>query len=155
MQMELCIMWKIFQLYCIIDNKEYCISSYSCRRNYSFLNLEIMPNLNSCRNISIFYLIHWIFAAKTIQGRKLFKGGNYMRQYGRLKKFHWTSFVIFRKLRLSFRFKHFIHKFFGTQPDSVRNWQHLFHQGYLPFSPLVDKLLCMKNAGTQISMVLI
>ena len=27
-------------------------------------------------------MINWIFAAETIQGRKLFKGGNYMRKYG-------------------------------------------------------------------------
>ena len=31
--------------------------------------------------ISLFYLINWIFAAETIQGRKLFKGGNYLRKY--------------------------------------------------------------------------
>ena len=47
----------------------------------SFLNLEIVANSNSCRNISIFYLINWIFGTETIQGRKLFKGGNYMRKY--------------------------------------------------------------------------
>ena len=42
---------------------EYRISSYSFRRNYSFLNLEIAANSNSCHNISIFYLINWFFAA--------------------------------------------------------------------------------------------
>ena len=31
----------------------YHISSYSFRGNYSFLNLEIVANSNSCRNISI------------------------------------------------------------------------------------------------------
>ena len=46
----------------------YSISSYSFRGNYSFLNLEIVANSNSCRNISIFYLINWTFAAETIQG---------------------------------------------------------------------------------------
>ena len=40
-----------------IDIK-YCISSYSFRGNYSFLNLEIVANSNSCYNISIFYLIN-------------------------------------------------------------------------------------------------
>ena len=33
-------------------------------------------------NISIFYFINLNFAGETIQGRKLFKGGNYMRKYG-------------------------------------------------------------------------
>ena len=47
-----------------------------------FLNLDIVVNSNSCRNISFFHLINWIFAAETIQGRKLFKSGNYMRKYG-------------------------------------------------------------------------
>ena len=38
--------------------QKYRISSYSFLRNYSFLNLEIVANSNSCRNISIFYLIN-------------------------------------------------------------------------------------------------
>jgi hypothetical protein len=42
-----------------------------------------VANSNSCRNISIFYLINFIFAAETIQLRKLFKGVNYMRKYGK------------------------------------------------------------------------
>ena len=50
----------------------YHISSYSFRENYSFLNLEILANSNSCSNISIFYLINLFFAAETIQGRKLY-----------------------------------------------------------------------------------
>ena len=37
---------------------EYRISSYSFRGNYSFLNLDIVANSNSCRNISIFCLIN-------------------------------------------------------------------------------------------------
>ena len=49
----------------------YRISSYSFRRNYSFLNLEIAGNSNSCRNISIFCLINWIFDPETIQGLKI------------------------------------------------------------------------------------
>ena len=36
----------------------YRISSYSFLENYSLLNLEIVANSNSCRNISIFYLIN-------------------------------------------------------------------------------------------------
>ena len=64
------------------------ISSYSFRRNYSFLNLEIVANSNSCHNISIFYLVNRNFCCgkysreESIHGRKLFKGGNYMRKYG-------------------------------------------------------------------------
>ena len=29
-------------------------------QNYSFLNLEIVENSNSCWKISIFYLVHWM-----------------------------------------------------------------------------------------------
>ena len=50
--------------------KVYRISSYSLRGNYTFLNLEILA------------LINWIFVAEIIQGRKLFKVGNYSRKYG-------------------------------------------------------------------------
>ena len=56
-----------------INGNKYRISLYSYRGNYYFLNLEIVANLNSCRIISIFYLINWILL------RKLFKGGNYSR----------------------------------------------------------------------------
>ena len=35
---------------------------------HSFLDLEIAANSTNCRNITIFYLINWIFAAETIQG---------------------------------------------------------------------------------------
>ena len=57
----------------------YRISSYSFRGNYSFFNLEIVVNSNSCCNISISYLINCISAcgnysrAETIQGRKLYE----------------------------------------------------------------------------------
>ena len=41
-------------------------------KNYSFLNFEIVANLNSCRNISSFYLIIWNYSwEETIQGLKL------------------------------------------------------------------------------------
>ena len=39
----------------------------------SILNLEIVANSNSCRNISISYITNWILAAETIQGRILYK----------------------------------------------------------------------------------
>merc|ERR1740129_17139 len=54
------------------------------RGNYSFLNLEIVPNSNSCRNISILYMINTISAAETIQGRKLYE--EYSIQMVQLKK---------------------------------------------------------------------
>ena len=49
----------------------YRISSYSFRENYSFLNLEIVANSNSCHNISFFLLNKLNFCC-----------GNYMRKYG-------------------------------------------------------------------------
>ena len=49
----------------------YRVSSNSFRGNYSFVNLEIVANSNSCGTISIFYLINLIFAAETIQEQKL------------------------------------------------------------------------------------
>ena len=58
----------------------YNISSYSLRRNYSFLNSEIVANSNTIVvAIIFFYLLNLTFAAETIQGRKL---ENYMRKYG-------------------------------------------------------------------------
>ena len=42
------------------------------------MNLEIVENSNIVATNFIFYLINWIFASKTIQGRKLFKGRDYM-----------------------------------------------------------------------------
>ena len=60
------------------ENPHYPIISY-LRGNDSCLNLEIVANLNSCHNISIFYLMNWIFAMETIQGRKLW--GNTVLYY--------------------------------------------------------------------------
>ena len=54
----------------------YRISSYSFRGNYSLLNLEIQ----SSQYIRPKVTVHK--GAETIQGRKLFKGGNYIRKYG-------------------------------------------------------------------------
>ena len=58
----------------LITKLRYRISSYSVRGNYSYLNLEIVANSNSCCNISIFYLINGFFCcgnysrAETIWG---------------------------------------------------------------------------------------
>ena len=54
----------------------YRISSYSFRGNYSFLNLEIQRSQYIGPKVTVHK------GAETIQGRKLFKGGNYMRKYG-------------------------------------------------------------------------
>ena len=52
------------------------ISSYSFRGNYSVLNLEIVAIFQFLKKEIEFW------AAETIQGRKLFKGRNYMKKYG-------------------------------------------------------------------------
>ena len=59
-----------------LDQNVYRISSYSFRGNYSFLNLEIQRSQYIRPKVTVHK------GAETIQGRKLFKGGNYMRKYG-------------------------------------------------------------------------
>jgi hypothetical protein len=54
---------------------KYRISSYSFRGNYSFLNLEIQRSQYIRPKVTVHK------CAETIQGRKLFKGGNYTRKY--------------------------------------------------------------------------
>ena len=51
-------------------------SSYSFHGNYSFLNLEFQRSQYIRPKVTVHK------GAETIQGRKLFKGGNYMRKYG-------------------------------------------------------------------------
>ena len=60
----------------MVSNFIYRISSYSFRGNYSFLNLEIQRSQYIRPKVTVHK------GAETIQGRKLFKGGNYMRKYG-------------------------------------------------------------------------
>ena len=55
----------------------YRISSYSFRGNYSFLDLEIQRSQYIRPKVTVHK------CGETIQGRKLFKGGNYMRKYGK------------------------------------------------------------------------
>jgi hypothetical protein len=57
--------------------KKYRISSYSFHGNYSFLNLEIQRSQYIRPKVTVHK------CAETIQRRKLFKGGNYMRKYGK------------------------------------------------------------------------
>ena len=59
------------------NNYAYRISSYSCRGSYSFLNLEIQRSQYIRPKVTVHR------GAETNQERKLFKGGNYMRKYGR------------------------------------------------------------------------
>ena len=54
----------------------YRISSHSFCENYSFLNLDIQRSQYIRPKVTVHK------GAETIQGRKLFKGGNYMRKYG-------------------------------------------------------------------------
>ena len=67
------VMWPFF--WKLVD--KYRISSFSCRGNYSFLNLEIQRSQYIRPKVTVHR------DAKTIQVRKLFKGGNYMRKSGR------------------------------------------------------------------------
>ena len=60
-----------------ICNSIYRISSYSFRINYSYLNLEIQRSQYIRAKVTVHK------CAETIQGRKLFMYGNYMRKYGR------------------------------------------------------------------------
>ena len=62
---------------------DYHISSYSVRGNYSFLNLEIQRSQYIRPKVTVHK------GAETIQGRKLFKGGNYMRKYGIRNSENW------------------------------------------------------------------
>ena len=63
----------------------YRISSYSFRGNYSFLNLEVPRSQYIRPKVTVHK------GAETIQGRKVIKGGNYMRKYGMvLLRIIWT-----------------------------------------------------------------
>ena len=89
----------------------YRISSYSFHGNFSFFNLEIVAYSNSCRNISIFYLINWIFVWK------LFKGGTYMRKYSNsdpIEAFEISHSLLFNGCSLLFEFWH--------QVSSYKRW---------------------------------
>ena len=73
---------KIFWSFLLI----YCISVNSFRVNYSFLkvkNVEIFYFHIVSALWQFYYFLNWIVAAETIEGGKLFKGGNYSRKYGR------------------------------------------------------------------------
>ena len=69
------ISWKLFFI-----NSRYRISSYSFCGNYFFWSRKCGNFSNSFRNMAIFYFINWIDATETIEGGKVFKGGNYLRE---------------------------------------------------------------------------
>ena len=95
------------------------ISSYSFRGNYSFLNLEIQRSQYIKPKVTVHK------CGETIQGRKLFKGGNYMRKYG--SKF---DFVI----RLTiFQIQKTPHLIFYSNPltDTIYVWVHWRFVRYL------------------------
>ena len=60
----------------ILEKVQYRISSYSFCGNYSLLNSEIQRSQYIRPKVTVHK------GAETIQGRKLFKGRNYMRKYG-------------------------------------------------------------------------
>ena len=69
--------WIFFFFHQFYSRMTYLLcSSYSFRGNYSFLNLEIQRS----QYIRLKVTVHK--CVETIQGWKLFKGGNYMRKYG-------------------------------------------------------------------------
>jgi hypothetical protein len=96
-ELEFCIgfMWKCRHLWSYWTYRSF---SYSFRGNYSFLNLEIVANSSSCRNISIFYLINWILAAETIHGQKLYEEIQYISLH------NWNSYYFLIHV---FEFKYF------------------------------------------------
>ena len=60
---------------------------YSCEQfpqKLCFLDLEIVANSNSCRNICKFTYLRLFLLRKLSYGKKLFKAGNYSRKYGKL-----------------------------------------------------------------------
>ena len=87
---------KVSLLYDVeIRVKMYRISSYSFRGNSSFLNFEIQ-RLQYIRPKGTIHK-----GAETIQGRKLFKGGNYSRKYGKYKLWTLLKFWMSPKIMLN------------------------------------------------------
>ena len=67
----------------------YRIASYNFRRNYSFSNLEIQRQQYIRPNVTVHKVV------ETIQGRKLFEGGNYMRKYKLYKLLFQQAYLYF------------------------------------------------------------
>ena len=90
----------------------YCISSYSFRGNYSFLKLEIQRSQYIRPNVTVHK------GAETFQGRKLFKGGNYMRKYGI------CTFGFGLKWKTYFRSFTDLTPWILTLPFPLKSWWH-------------------------------
>ena len=101
-------------LYPFLWNSLYRISSYSFRGSYPFLNLEIVENSNSCRNIWIFQSTNWFLL------RKLFKGGNYSRA-----ETIWGNTVdfFFHEMKLSLCPDNNVLKVIHTLKELVSQWE--------------------------------
>ena len=85
--------------------------------------------------------------AETIEGRKLFKGGNYMRKYGKFFLVLLLWFFLYVKTRGLYTF----YPLFEVQK---RFFKGLFFLKFWPYicTVAINELLCLKNAGAQISM---
>ena len=68
--------------YVRVNKFDYRISSYNFCGNYSFYNLELVANLNSCHNISNSL---WIFDGKTIRENETFQGRKLFEEKGKCK----------------------------------------------------------------------
>ena len=71
----------------------YRISTNSFHGIFFFLDLKIVENSNSCHKFQYFHLINWIFAVENIEGKKQFKGGNYLRKYIMIKSFFFAIWI--------------------------------------------------------------
>ena len=87
----------------------YRISSYSFRGNYSFLDSEIQWSQYIRSKVTVHK------CAEDIQGRNLFKGGNYVRKYGIyyeiFKNKLLYSFTVYLQFSLSEAYKKIVVKF--------------------------------------------
>ena len=64
-------------------SSSYRISENSFCRHHTFWKWKVWKFSYSFRTVAIFYFINWIVVvAETIEGGKLFQGGNYLWKYG-------------------------------------------------------------------------
>ena len=106
---------KLFMISCLRfwELVNYRISSYSFRGNYSFLDLEIKRSQYIRPRVTVHK------CAETIQGRKLFKGGNYVRKYGIWLKF---LFITLHQLRNKWQI---CEGFYQTWMVLTQNWKKM------------------------------
>ena len=122
----------------------------SFHRNYSFLNSEIVANSNSCRNISIFYLINLLFDAEAIQG------GNYSRVEQKQKSNLYLLLVLSLSMFLFLITFIFFYRYFQSScyylfhifyDAAIWSIFYLFKQLYIPVFLIILcwKLLSVEN----------